>query len=494
MSRKIEEKVNSTFSKATPDISQSVIAHCKDTTVYRPVTSQKRSNVTFWKLATFALALVLVVTGVLGGVKLDATAQAAVVSLDVNPSIELKIDKRNRVKEAIANNDDAQIILQGMDLEGSTLDVAVYAIIGSMTVHGYLTEYTNSVLVSVDTKKESTYNEIIDMVTSKIQTTLKERNIESSVVAQWLKDKDQVGQIANDNNISKGKANLITKIVDASNLDTTEGAPHYTVEDLANRSVNELAIILAKYTGDKVDDCITNGIASEKSYIGKDQALKIALEYAGIPVDPSMDTGIELHYHVDFEIEKGMMVYEVEFLYQGFKYEVDVKAVDGEVVKYEKKSNNLNEDINQPDLTDAELIAKATEGVEGATNAQITERDRHNVEVTFQAGDYIYEVEISKKGTILKEEKHLATHGGADLLSEDKIKKIALDILSKKLSFLDDQIDEIDCELSEDGTYYEVEIEIFGMEFTFRIDAKTGEPTKLGGGFGGSWGNPGGKN
>ena len=103
-------------------------------------------------------------------------------------------------------------------------------------------------------------------------------------------------------------------------------------------------------------------------------------------------------------------------------------------------------------------------------------------------------MEISKKGTILKEEKHLTTHGGDDILSEDKIKKIALDILSKKLSFLDDQIDEIDCELSEDGTYYEVEIEIFGMEFTFRIDAKTGEPTKLGGGFGGSWVNPGGKN
>ena len=493
MSRKIEEKVNSTFSKATPDIFQSVIAHCKDTTVYRPVKSAKRSNVTFWKLATLALALVLVVTGVLGGVELDATAQAAVVSLDVNPSIELKIDKRNRVKEAIANNDDAQTILQGMDLEGATLDVAVYAIIGSMTVHGYLTEYTNSVLVSVDTKKESTYNEIIDMVTSKIQTTLKEHNIESSVVAQWLKDKDQVGQIANDNNISKGKATLITKIVDASNLDTTDGAPHYTVEDLVNRSVNELAIILAKYAGNKVDDCITNGNASEKSYIGKEQALAIALEYAGIPVDPSMDTGIQLNYHVDFEIEKGMMVYEVEFLYQGFKYEVDVKAVDGEVVKFEKKSHSLNEDVDQPDLTDEELIAKATEGLEGVTNAQITERDNHSVEITFQAGDFVYEVEITKKGTVLKEEKHLAAHGSADVLSEEKIKKIALDILSKKLSFLDDQIEEIDCELSDDGNFYEVEIELMGMEFTFRIDAKTGEPTRLGGGFGGNYGKPGSK-
>ena len=489
MSRKIEEKVNSTFSKATPDISQSVIADCKDTTVFRPVTTTKRTNITFWKLATLALALVLVVTGVLGGVELNATAQAAVVALDVNPSIELKIDKRNRVKEAIANNDDAQTILQGMDLEGATLDVAVYAIIGSMTVHGYLTEYTNSVLVSVDTKKESTYNQIIDTVTSKIQTTLKEHNIESSVVAQWIKNKDLVGQIANNNNISTGKATLISKIVDASLQDTTDGSHQYTVEELVNRSVNELAIILAKYASNKVDGCITNGNASEKSYIGKEQALAIALEYAGISVDPSLDTGVELHYHVDFEIEKGMMVYEVEFLYAGYKYEVDVKAVDGEVIKYEKKAHNLDEDVTQPDLTDDQLIAKATEGIEGVTDVQITERDKHSVEITFQAGGFVYEVEITKKGTVLKEEKQLAKPEDEDVLSEDKIKKIALEILSKKLSFLDDQIEEIDCELSEDGTYYGVEIEIFGLEFTFRIDAKTGEPTKLGGGFSGSWGD-----
>ena len=140
-------------------------------------------------------------------------------------------------------------------------------------------------------------------------------------------------------------------------------------------------------------------------------------------------------------------------------------------------------------MTDDQLIAKATEGIEGVTDAQITERDKHSVEITFQAGGFVYEVEITKKGTVLKEEKQLAKPEDEDVLSEDKIKKIALEILSKKLSFLDDQIEEIDCELSEDGTYYEVEIEIFGLEFTFRIDAKTGEPTKLGGGFSGSWGD-----
>lgn len=74
--------------------------------------------------------------------------------MDVNPSIELKIDSNNRVIKVVANNADAETILQSMDITGSTLDTAVYAIIGSMTTHGYLTDATNSVLVSVDTKRE----------------------------------------------------------------------------------------------------------------------------------------------------------------------------------------------------------------------------------------------------------------------------------------------------------------------------------------------------
>ncbi len=488
MSRKIEEKVNSTFSKATPDISKSVIADCKDTTVFRPVNSTKRTNVNFWKLATFALALVLVVTGVLGGVELNATAQAAVVALDVNPSIELKIDKRNRVKEAIANNDDAQTILQGMDLKGATLDVAVYAIIGSMTVHGYLTEYTNSVLVSVDTKKESTYNQIIDMVTSKIQTTLKEHNIESSVVAQWLKDKDLVGQIANEYNISMGKATLITKIVDASNRDTTEGAHKYTVEELVNRSVNELAIILAKYSGNKVDGFVTNGNASEKAYVGKQKAKQIALADVGLD-EHLTEQGIDLYCDVELDIEDGTMVYEVEFVYSNYIYEVDIKALDGEVIKSETKHISIfHEDKNLPNLTDDELVSKATEGLQDVSNVQVNTKGKQ-VQISFQAGNYQYQVDLTQKGTLLSLEKRLTITTSDDRLSADEIKKIALEILSRKLSFLDDQIEEIDCELSDDGTYYEVEIELFGLEFTLRIDAKTGEPMRLGGGFGGGWGN-----
>ena len=476
MSKKIEERVNRSFTSATPDISHSVMAECQSLNVRRP-SHAKRSGVSFWKIATVALALILVITGVFGGVELGATAQAAVVALDVNPSIELKIDGKNRIIEAIANNNDAQIILQSMDLKGSKLDVAVYAIIGSMVTHGYLSEYTNSVLVSVDTKKQQLYNEIIDAVTSKIEVTLKEKNIQSSVVAQWIKDKDEIASIANEYNISKGKATLITKIIDASSKDTSENATVYTVQDLVNHTVNELAIIFAKYAGDKVDEVITNGSASEKAYIGKDQALAIALAEFGL--DSNLDTGLDLRAKVDFDIEKGVMVYEVEFVYGDYKYEVDVKAVNGEIIKMEKKALSFRDNPQDDELTDEQLIELATQGIENATNVTI-ERDGKMVEVSFQTEEHRYQVELTRNGHVVSIEKHAIAQGGTDILSEEKIEKIALEILSRQLHFLDGQIEEIDCELSDDGTYYEVCIELFGMEFDIRINAVTGEPMRFG--------------
>ena len=48
-----------------------------------------------------------------------------------------------------AVNRDAEGILDGMDLAGTDLKVAVNALIGSMYTNGYISENQNSVLVSV---------------------------------------------------------------------------------------------------------------------------------------------------------------------------------------------------------------------------------------------------------------------------------------------------------------------------------------------------------
>ena len=72
----------------------------------------------------------------------QAHAVASVVSLDVNPSIELKVSKSEKVLVCTPLNEDAKAILadmgDGADLKGAKLDVAVNAIVGSLVRNGYL--------------------------------------------------------------------------------------------------------------------------------------------------------------------------------------------------------------------------------------------------------------------------------------------------------------------------------------------------------------------
>ena len=86
-----------------------------------------------------AACLALVVVGGGAGVQYyQANAVASVISLDVNPSVELDVNRQEKVVSAVPLNADANEILDGMDLKGADLNVAVNAIMGSLLKHGYV--------------------------------------------------------------------------------------------------------------------------------------------------------------------------------------------------------------------------------------------------------------------------------------------------------------------------------------------------------------------
>ena len=73
----------------------------------------------------------------------------SVIGIDVNPSVELSINRNGRVLKVRALNEDAVSIIDGMDLEGVDLNVAVNAVVGAMVTHGYLDDLDNAILVTV---------------------------------------------------------------------------------------------------------------------------------------------------------------------------------------------------------------------------------------------------------------------------------------------------------------------------------------------------------
>lgn len=180
----------------------------------------------------------------------------ATVYLDVNPSVELQINHRDKVLAANADNADGAVILEDMDLEDTDLDVALNAIIGSMVKHGYLNEAQKMILLSVDSKNEQRAEELRQQISTELQANLASLLGSGSVLDQSVAATDELKQLAKQYEITPGKALLLQRL--------TKENPNLDYEKLAKLPMNELigylkqsGVDVKNYvhcTGDDLDD------------------------------------------------------------------------------------------------------------------------------------------------------------------------------------------------------------------------------------------------
>ena len=253
----------------------------------------------------------------------SSTLLSSVITLDVNPSIELDVDAGDTVTAVKALNSDARVVLGSMDLAGSKLDVAVNALIGSMLTNGYLDDLRNSILVSVTDGDTGRAAALQQSVAGMIESALGTGGLEGAVISQTVTPDAQLSSLAASYNITEGKAQLISKLVEAD--------PTLTVESLAGLSVNDIALI-ASSRGVTDSGVTQSGTASAGAYIGADAALKAACEHAGLDVNSLSAKKIE------FDSEHGRMVYEIDLYTTTAEYEYDIDALTGEVVKAEREN------------------------------------------------------------------------------------------------------------------------------------------------------------
>ena len=156
--REINEKLGRAFEHATPSFNPSALftEGEKKGEILMMKEGRKRKNNLITFAAPIAAALILLVgigTGIYG---YESYAVASTVSLDVNPSVELKVNKAGKVLDANALNEDGQTVLGSMEekLKGVHVEVAVNALVGSMVKNGFVSDTANSILVSVNSKSE----------------------------------------------------------------------------------------------------------------------------------------------------------------------------------------------------------------------------------------------------------------------------------------------------------------------------------------------------
>lgn len=465
--KEILARLSEEIRSATPDISDrlSLSPHEKRTEVIK---MSKSNKIKKWIIGASAAAVIALAAGI-GFAGNQYFSVATVIGIDVNPSIELRVNKNDTVVKALALNSDAEIILDEMKLKGVDCDVAVNALIGSMLRHGYIDELKNSILISVDNPDAQKSAELEERLINEINSILSGSSVEPAVMAQSVSDDASIKSLAEQYGISVGKATLIQKICNAD--------PTKTFESLAGLSVNDLYLI-AETKSISTENSVTQGTPSSASYITADEAEQAALSHAGIS---SSDVS---YITCELDFDDGIMVYEVEFISGNTEYEYDINAIDKSVLKFStERADNYSQSGqggssgNAASITEAEAqqAAFSHAGVSGATVIKAEyDRDDNKYEIEFIAGNYKYEYEISASdGRVIESEKEaVKSSGTAYSVSADEARQKALSHAGVTDPY------EFEIDYDRDDNKYEVEFKSGGYEYSYDINAATGEILK----------------
>ena len=405
---KMEQRLAAALEKTAPDDVNGVLSRCEERkgTVI-PMTTKKMVNRKWTSLIAACLAVMLLGGG--GVFYQRANAVASVVSLDVNPSIELKVNRSEKVLVCTPLNEDAKAILadmsNGADLKGAKLDVAVNAIVGSLVRNGYLDSISSAIMISVEDRDTARAEKLQRELTSTVDGVLQTSESRASVLTQTLTQDAGLTQRARENSISTGKAALVNRVL----------ALNATLKFDA----------LAKLSVEELKDLAEAGAPAMP--IGKDAAAYAAEQYAGTTALDSVTA------EVDSELDESPAHYEVELHTAWGEFEYLVDAYTGKVISGQKDLLTTASTPSTPNVTTklsdqkpdpsgtAQDIGYAKAKSIALNHAGVSENEAYDMdielddedgilvyEVEFKSGNMEYDYEINAAtGAILKHESEL---------------------------------------------------------------------------------------
>ena len=370
---KMEQRLTTALEKTAPDDVSGVLSRCevrKGTVIN--MTTRKPARKKWPALVAACLAVVLLGGG--GVFYQRANAVASVVSLDVNPSIELKVSRSKKVLACAPLNDDAKTILAdmggGADLEGAKLDVAVNAIVGSLVRNGYLNSISSAIMISVEDKDTARAEKLQRELTSAVDGVLQTSEAKAAVLTQTLTQDAAREQQARENNISTGKAALVNRVLAIN--------PSLKFDALAKLSVEELK------------DLAEAGAPAMP--IGKAAAAYAAEQYAGTTALDSVTA------EVDSELDESPAHYEVELHTAWGEFEYLVDAYTGNVLSGQKDllaTAPVEDEAAKPTAPTGDIGHAKAKSI-ALNHAGVSESKAYDMEIELddEDGTLVYEVEF----------------------------------------------------------------------------------------------------
>ena len=372
---KMEQRLAAALEKTAPDDVSGVLSRCE---AWKGTVINMETKKTTKRRWTSLIAACLAVMLLGGGLFYQrANAVASVVSLDVNPSIELKVNRSEKVLVCTPLNEDAKAILadmsNGADLKGAKLDVAVNAIVGSLVRNGYLNSISSAIMISVEDKDTARAEKLQRELTSTVDGVLQTSEAKAAVLTQTLTQDAGLTQQARENSISTGKAALVNRVL----------ALNATLKFDA----------LAKLSVEELKDLAEAGAPAMP--IGKEAAACAAEQYAGTTALDSVTA------EVDSELDESPAHYEVELHTAWGEFEYLVDAYTGNVLSGQK---NLLTAASTPSETmkptapsgAVQDIGHAKAKSIALNHAGVSENEAYDMEIELddEDGTLVYEVEF----------------------------------------------------------------------------------------------------
>ena len=222
--------------------------------------------------------IVLIIVGVIGLIMYNNKTFSTIV-MDINPSIEINLNRNGKVLKVIPLNADANDIIVG-DFKGKKLDDVVEVIIEKVIEKGYVNE--NEVVILLNTDG--------DIQTDSVEKIIEEKFVAKEVTCNIVVPSinDNANENAQKYGISTGKASYIDEIIEKN--------PELNFEDLKDKSIKELSSIINKpvteeSTEEPVEPVVTETPVEKPSVENKPSTNKPAQSYSNPPSDPTDTSG-----------------------------------------------------------------------------------------------------------------------------------------------------------------------------------------------------------
>lgn len=321
------------------------------------------------RLAAACVLLVLCAGGIFSWLWFSTKA---VVSIDVNPSVALSLNRFEYVIDTQAGNTDGADVLDDLSLKNLKLSTALDALMGAMSRKGYLDDQAQ-ISVFVDGSDDDFNRELYDEIT------------------------DDLAHLAPDavTQVGESATNEQTTEQPAGNEQTTEQpSAEQTTEQPANDQTTEQPVT-GQTTGQTGEQQ-----PQQSASITEEQAKEIAANHAGVAV-------ADVTFHsVSLEEDDGRRVYDVEFYSGSTEYDYEIDAATGDILSYDNDVENFSIPQQQSTTTGSYIgddAAKAaalqraglTEDQVRWEKCELDEDDgRFSYELEFSSGQHEYECEV----------------------------------------------------------------------------------------------------